>query len=202
MPRFERVLLADGRDRSPTDWSADGEFLLYDEHAGGSSNIWAIPMDGNGKPFPVVQTPFDGHGAHFSPDARWIAYESDESGRFEVYVQPFGRSGYRQRLSTTGGGQIVWARNGRELFYIAQDGWLTAVPIASSARGERFQVGTPVRLFRTAVGGAPAAERQYVVSPDGQRFLMNTVIEDTAPPITVILNWNPGIGVSAQVGSN
>jgi Tol biopolymer transport system component len=186
-----RDLLADGQSRSPTDWSADGKFLLYDTYAAGSSDIWALSMDGNGKPFPVIQTPFDERRAHLSPDGHWIAYESDESGRFEIYVQPFGRSGERQRLSTTGGGQTVWGRNGRELFYIAPDGWLMAVPIAKVPDGERLQAGPPARLFRTAVGGEPPAERQYVVSTDGKRFLMNTVIEATAAPITVISNWKP-----------
>lgn len=157
-----------------------------------------MPLDeerrAQGKPFPVVHTNFDERDGQFSPDGKWIAYESNETGRYDVYLQPFPGPGVKLPVSVSGGAQVRWRRDGEELFYIALDGRLMAVPIQSSTSGQPG-VGTPVPLFPTRVGGAIAqgvTRQQYAVSPDGQRFLMNTVPEDeTLPPITLILNWKP-----------
>ena len=190
----EELVLATTENKTvPNDWSADGRFVLYrnlDAKLG--YDIWALPLDGDRKQFAVVQTNFEERDPQFSPDGKWIAYQSDESGRFEVYVQPFPGPGNKDLLSNTGGAQVRWRRDGKELFYIALDGRLMAVPIRFSSNGQTLDVGTPVPLFGTHIGGAVQDPwKQQYDSPDGQRFLMSTVTEEAAAPITVILNWRP-----------
>ena len=131
-------------------------------------DIWALPMNGDRSPFPVVQTSISKRRtAQFSPDGKWIAYQSNETGRFEIYVQPFPDGGRAERISTTGGAQVRWRRDGKELFYIALDGRLMAVPIRFDRRRSRLETGAPVPLFATRVGGAVQAldRQQYVVAP-------------------------------------
>jgi hypothetical protein len=142
----------------------------------------------------VVQTSYREQNGQFSPDGHWIAYESNESGQFEVYVQPFPGPGGKSRISSAGGAQARWRRDGKELFYIALDNRLMAVPIHLDTKREAVDAGAAVPLFTTHIGGAVQGpvNQQYIVSPDGQRFLMNTVAEEAvASPITVILNWKP-----------
>ncbi len=196
-PGSEELLLASAQDKAPMDWSPDGRFLLYREQGyreQGSKtglDLWGLPLGGDRKPFPVVQTNFDELGAQFSPDGKWIAYESNESGRYEIYVQPFPGPGSKLEVSTNGGAQVRWQRDGKELFYIALDGRLMAVPIRLASNAQTIEAGAPIPLFATHVGAALSYpfRQQYDISPDGQRFLMNTVIEEAASPITVILNW-------------
>ena len=135
---------------------------------------------------------FDERDGQFSPDGKWIAYQSNESGRFEVYVQPFPGPGGRSTVSTGGGAQVRWRHDGKELFYIALDGRLMAVPVSLAPNDQTLEPGTPVPLFATRVGGAVQSvfRQQYMVSTDG-RFLMSTLVEEAASPITMILNWKP-----------
>jgi Tol biopolymer transport system component len=189
-PGNEELLLGSTQNKVATDWSPDGRFLLYRSNDPKMSyDIWALPLDGDRKPIPVVQTNFDERDAQFSPDGKWIAYQSNESGRFEIYVQPFGATGSKLQVSTNGGAQVRWRRDGKELFYVALDGRLMTVPIKLSTP-QAAEAGTPVPLFVTHIGGAVQSplKHQYIVSPDGQRFLMSTVSEE-ATPITMILNW-------------
>ena len=151
----EELLLATAQDKTPTDWSPDGRFLLYrsvDPKTG--YDLWALPMDGDRKPFPVVQTNFDERDAQFSPDGKWIAYQSNESGRFEIYIQPFPGPGSKLQVSTNGGAQVRWGPNGKELFYIALDARLMAVPIRLASNPQTAEPGSPTPLFATRVGGA------------------------------------------------
>ncbi|PYS34448.1 MAG: hypothetical protein DMG14_29455 [Acidobacteria bacterium] len=108
-------------------------------------DVWTLPLEGDRKPFPIVQTNFDERLAQFSYDGNWIAYESNESGRFEIYVQPFAdpqaKRGGRLRISTNGGAQVRWRRDGKELFYIALDGRLMAVPIRFASDGHAVEPG-------------------------------------------------------------
>jgi Tol biopolymer transport system component len=149
-----------------------------------------------GAPFPVVQTPFEEFGAQFSPDGRWIAYQSDDSGIFEVYVQPFPGPGRRSPISLGGGTQVRWNRNGRELFYVGDDRHLMSVPIRLDAAGTSLEPGTPTPLFQTRIiGGLPGQgnhRQQYMVSPDGERFLIHSVAAEDTSPIVVIANWKAG----------
>ena len=190
------LLLETPEEKVPSDWSHDGRVLLYSTNFMGktANDIWALPLTGDRKPFPVVQTTFDEMNAQFSPDSRWIAYQSNETGQFEIYLQQFPGPAGRQRISTAGGAQIRWRPDGKELFYVALDGRLMAVPIRFAPDGQSVEAGTPVPLFATQVGGAISGtdRQQYVVSPDGQRFLMSVLAEDpNPPPITVVLNWRP-----------
>lgn len=186
----EDALLENG---VPTDWSSDGRFLLYTPYTK-QGDLWALPMGGSDKPFPVAQSTFSERDGQFSPDGKWIAYASDESGRSEIYVQPFPGPGDKTQVSTTGGAQVRWRADGKELFYVALDARLMAVPIQLPSTGQTIAAGRPVPLFTTHIGGALpiASGAQYAVARDGQRFLMNTQTEDT-PPISVILNWHSGL---------
>lgn len=191
----EAVLLQTAQRKQATDWSPDGRFLLYSSidpirHL----DIWALPLDGDRTPVPVVQTNFEEHGGQFSPDGKWIAYVSIKSGRYEVYIRPFAQgAGEEIRISSDGGDQVRWRPDGKELFYIARDNQLVAVPIRLGANSETVEAGAPVPLFATRVGGwAAGLGPQYVVSSDGQRFLMNKLTEEVVTsPITVIVNWKP-----------
>jgi dipeptidyl aminopeptidase/acylaminoacyl peptidase len=194
----EELLLANGRGNIPTDWSSDGRFLLY-KRLGDSTgwDIWALPFEGDRKPIAVVQTKAEDRNAQFSPDGKWIAYESDDSGRFEIYVQPFPGPGPKEQISNAGGTQVRWGADGRELFYIALDRQLMAVPIHLDAEHRTIEAARPAPLFTTRVGDPDqsVSRQQYIVSADGSRFLMNTLTgEDTTSPITVILNWRPVAG--------
>jgi hypothetical protein len=175
----------------PNDWSPDGGFILY-VTAGlkGDRDIMAQPLEGDRKPVSVVATPFNETNGQFAPDGKWIAFQSNESGRSEIYVQPFRRPGPKVRISTEGGIQARWRGDGEELFYLAPDQRLMAVPIQLDAQRNIVEVGTPAALFTTALAGIPQDDsgRQYMVSRDGQRFLLDTLREVTIP-ITVVLNW-------------
>jgi eukaryotic-like serine/threonine-protein kinase len=189
----EQLLLESPQAKNPVDWSADNRFLLYrnlDQKTG--FDLWAMALDGNKKTFPVVQTIADERDGQFSPDGQWVAYQSNDSGRSEIYVQSFPEPAVKSLISTAGGAQVRWKPDGKELFYIALDGRLMAVPIRLSNK-ETFEVADAVPLFDTHVGGALQSNymQQYMVSPDGARFLMNTVVEETTMPITILLNWRP-----------
>jgi Tol biopolymer transport system component len=187
----EDLLLSTTQTKNAFDWSSDGRFILY--RAAGLEtgyDLWAMPLQGDRKPFPVVQSRFTDRDGQFSPDGKWIVFQSDESGRFEVYVQPFPGPGARVQVSFGGGAQARWPRS-NELFYVAFDNRLMSVPITSKP-DKSLDFGTPVPLFMTNIGGAVQSTlgHQYSVSSDGQRFLMNNLTE-AALPMTVVLNWNP-----------
>jgi serine/threonine protein kinase/Tol biopolymer transport system component len=194
----EELLLTSPEPKFPMDWSPDGRYLLYTVlHQTSGFDVWALPLGGGAeerKPFEVVQTDFNEGLAQFSPDGRWIAYESEKSGRYEVYLRPFPGPGSDSLVSTAGGTQVRWNPNGKELFYVAADDRLMALPISFSSDGKTPELGKPTALFATSVGstGFNMYRQQYVVSPDGQSFVMNSVIAGaSASPITVILNRKP-----------
>jgi Tol biopolymer transport system component len=149
-------------------------------------------MTGNErKPVTVVNTPFEESHGQFSLDGRWVAYATNESGRFEIVVQPFPEPTGKWQVSTGGGREPRWRADGRELYFIALDGKVMAASIATS--GSTFQAGTPVALFATRIAGTAGGNTrpQYAVSRDG-RFLINELAEEaTVSPITLILNWKP-----------
>ena len=194
-PEGAEVLLATPQNKSPTDWSRDGRFILFrNVDPATSHDLWALPLEGNKTPFPVVRTRFTESYGQFSPDGNWIAYDSNESGRVEVYVQPFPGPGTKVRISTSGGAQMRWSNDATELFYLALDGRLMAVPIRRSSQDNAITPGEPVPLFDANVGLVVPLQaghsEAWTISRDGQRFLMNTVVEHpSAPPITIILNW-------------
>jgi eukaryotic-like serine/threonine-protein kinase len=181
----EELLLKSSESKNTLDWSADGRFILYAvQSAKGARDLWALPLDGDRKPFVVAQTDFEETNGRFSPDVRWVSYESNESGRNEIYVQNFPRPGGKSQLSTNGGTFAQWRGDGREIFYLGADNRVMAVPITLQPNGPAIKPGTPVALFSVRSGS------EYMAAPDGQRFLINMPLEGTATaPITVILNW-------------
>jgi dipeptidyl aminopeptidase/acylaminoacyl peptidase len=190
----EEPVLESSLNKYPMDWSRDGRFVVYaqvDEKTG--YDLWALPLFGDRTPFPVLTTTFDERYPQFSPDGRWVAYQSNESGQDDIYVQPFPGPGEKSRISTDGGTQVRWRRDGRELFYIAPDHQLMAVTVPPESTGRKFEVGAPRVLFLSRIWNSPAnisSKQEYVVSPDGQRFLMLVEPQDAVPaPIRVITNW-------------
>jgi serine/threonine protein kinase len=185
--------------RLPSDWSRDGRYLLYrTQSAKTRYDIWAWALDGSAPSLPIAQTDADDRDGQFSPDGKWVAFESDESGRFEIYVQRFPGPATKWPISTNGGAQVRWSRNGRELFYISLDGRLMAVNVRLDTEREKVEADAPVALFATHVGNPISVFRQqYAVSPDGLKFLFNTLVDDDrVSPITIIQNWRPpGAGV-------
>jgi Tol biopolymer transport system component len=140
----------------------------------------------NRDPIVVANTPFEERLGQFSPDGRWIAYESDESGRREIVVRPFPEPGALVQISTDGGGAPRWSVDGKELYFVAPDGKMMVVPV--TVTGSMFTPGNPTALFFTGLSNQ-VFRANYAVAPDGG-FLVNTPsAESTAPPITVILNW-------------
>ena len=139
----------------PQDWSSDGRFLLYTGlDSSDADDVWALPLDGDRTPIPVATTNFNERAGQFSPDGKWIAYTSDESDRVEVYMQPFPGPGEKLQVSVSGGAQARWRRDGNELFYIASDRRLMAVPIQFQSSGQTAEAGSPMPLFTTqGVGG-------------------------------------------------
>jgi Tol biopolymer transport system component len=188
----EELLLSTPQNKSATDWSPDGRYLLFrsvDPDTG--HDLWAMEVDGDRKPFPVVRTSFVEAYGQFSPDGKWIAYQSNESGRFEIYAQPFPGPGPKQQVSKNGGAQIRWKSDGSELYYIDPDSQLMTVPIRSSTG--ILDMGDATTLFTVRIGEIVPLQSgyrlAYVVAPDG-RFLVSTELEKSLPsPMTVILNW-------------
>lgn len=182
-----RLLYADSvAHKHLLDWSRDGQYLLYwVEDAESQGDLWALPLSGEMKPFPVVRTKFEESSGRFSPDGSWIAYTSDESGRPEIYVQRFPKAEEKWQVSNRGGNRPRWSRDGREIFYIVPGGTMTAVDVKTGATFER---GEPKELFTFPLGPEPPFVYNYDVTADGQRFVISTRADDSRT-LEVILNW-------------
>jgi Tol biopolymer transport system component/predicted Ser/Thr protein kinase len=189
----DELLLKSGNNNFPTDWSPDGRFLLYTApNPKTKGDLWVLPdpggTPGDKKPVPFLQTEFIEALGVFSPDGKWVAYQSDESGTFEIYVQTFPSTGAKWQVSKSGGTNAKWRRDGKELFYLSADGKMTVVEVKTSAT---FQRGSPQPLFE--VRGTDFFGR-YAVTRDGQRFLITTPVGEAGPtPTTVVINWMAGI---------
>ena len=187
----EEPLFTFDRPAALADWSRDGRFLVFTMRGEKSlSDLWVLPLSDNRRPAPFLETAFNKTQAQISPDGRWIAYTSYESGGDEVYVQGFPTPGSKRQVSTAGGVQPRWRSDGKELFYLAPDQRLMAVPVAS---GAALEIGAAAPLFKTRLipqgSQSIGLSTRYAVSPDGQRFLCIVPPDDSGPPITVVLNW-------------
>jgi eukaryotic-like serine/threonine-protein kinase len=186
----EEVLLEDNRDKSPQSWSPEGRFILYTSSGPPTGDdLFVLPLSGDRKPVPFLQTPFNEYDGQFSPDGRWVAYGSDESGKDEVYVAPFPGPGGKWQISTAVGTFPRWRRDGTEIFYLAPDNNLMAAAV--NGKGSSFEVGAVKPLFEARA--LDPTRNSFAVSADGQRFLINTDPQTTSAPITVVLNWAAGL---------
>jgi Tol biopolymer transport system component len=213
----EDLLLASPQLKKPDDWSTDDRFLLIQSNDPQTGrDLWVLPMEGDRMPWVFLKTPFNEHSGKFSPDGRWVAYVSDESGSPEIYVRPFGgpfdvaqdrpaasgaalrrrsgqaadAGGWGKRVSTAGGTNPRWRHDGKELYYVNAAGALMAAPI--TVTGSTLAPGMPVALspLRLVSGGTGNQVWQYDVTRDG-RFLITTVLDEASAPITLLQNWHP-----------
>jgi len=183
----DELLLELAERKAVEDWSPDGRFLLYTQ--GQPFDLWVLPLFGERIPFPFLTTPFNETQPQFSPNGRWVVYNSNESGRSEIYVQAFPPTGGKWQVSTARGNDPQWRLDAKELFYL-EGRKMMAVPVNTG--GPAFEAGIPAALFTTAIPVATRRNR-YVVAANGQRFLVNTVPEELHPVFTVVLNWEAGV---------
>lgn len=194
----EQTLLTSQESKSSPDWSSDGRFILYGQlNSGTVWDLLVLPLFGERKPQPFLQTKFVELHGRFSPDGRWVAYASNETGQFQVYVQSFPQSGSKWPISLNGGSQPRWRGDGRELYYFTPERKLMAVEV--NGESATFQVGPPRPLFEFRVGGAGIdlgfpGSGYYTAARDGKRFLVSASSEvPERQQITVILNWSANL---------
>ncbi len=182
----EELLLESNLDKYPSSFSPDGRFLLYNTNDPKTRmDLWVLPLSGDQKPFPFLPTEFIEFSGQFSPDGRWIAYQSDESRRREIYVAPFPGPGGKRQISTAGGSFPKWRGDGKEIFYLAPDNKLMGAEV--NGHGATLEVGAVRPLFEARPAGPGYV---YDVTADGQRFLVNTAVEQkVSSPITLVINW-------------
>jgi Tol biopolymer transport system component len=197
----EELLFESGENKFPSSWSSDGRFLLFgSENPKTGYDLWVLPMAGGAadpggtpKPFPFAQSEFGEFAGQFSPDGRWIAYASTETGKPEIYVQPFtpaaggsSPTGGKSIVSSGGGTRSAWRADGKELYYATPEGKMMAVEIAT---GPALKAGIPRLLFPM-----PPNVLDWDVSADGKRFLLAVPQSESTPaPFTVVLNWQAAL---------
>lgn len=184
----QELLLRSPVSNYTLDWSRDGRYIVYQQDDPRTKgDLWLLPMTGEKKPVAYLQTEFDETDARFSPDGQWLAYASDENGKYEVFIQHVPRTGGKWQVSVSGGAGPSWRRDGKELYYLAPDKKLMAVDIRIN--GSSIEAGIPIPLFETTVD-TYAAPNRYASSIDGRRFLVNNSGDAAnTRPITVVLHW-------------
>ena len=196
----DELLWRSGFLKAPTDWCCGGRFIIFVQVSPGTkTDVFALPLNVDKQPIPLLQSEFNEIDGTVSPDGRWLAYASDESGRFEVYVQPFGPASSKPSsgkwpISISGGRDPHWRGDGRELFYIAPNRKLMAVTVKTD--GDGFVRGTPQPLFegRVPVENNDNYSNRYAVSADGKRFLLALDPETSSEaPLHVTVNWLAGV---------
>jgi hypothetical protein len=185
------VLWESGNARTPVDFSRDGRLLSYIDQTKGRQ-LWILPLTGERKPYQFYKSEYLQRPGVFSPDGKWIAYTSNETGEYNIYVQPFPATGDKWKVSTQGGAQPRWRGDGKELFYRTEDGKMVAVPVKTAGG---FEPGAPHMLFQSYTDPLyPNLGIAYAVTADGQRFLMNAAMDGSrVSPITIITNWTAGL---------
>ncbi len=183
----EQLIPQEGPDRYPIDWSRDGKYVMYQR----GTDLWCVT-------FPeltatlFMKSASAPNVARFSPDGKWVAYASNESGRWEIYVTSFPAAQGKWQVSNAGGEQPKWRSDGKELFYLAADGKIMAVSVAT---GANFDAGTPVALFQANPREMVATSERfaYDVSKDGQRFLINTQLKSALTPMSLVMDWTASL---------
>ena len=179
----EKSIVLGGLNNYPNDWSRNGKYILY---TGGNNLLFMTVPELKSSLFLKAASVL--RNGQFSPDGKWVAYASNESGKWEIYVTSFPEPGGKWQVSTGGGEQPRWRGDGKELFYLSSDGKMMAAPVTI---GANFDAGTPVPLFQ-ATPRPPVASAElfvYDVSRDGQRFLIITPVKQETAPMSVVLNW-------------
>ena len=193
----EELILESESYKYPTDWSADGRYVAFSSNsAQQKTSVWILPRFGERKPYIFLQGDHNAGEARFSPDGRWVAYTSDESGRAEIYVTPFPQAASKWQVSAAGGTSPRWRRDGKELFYLAADSKLMAAEVAPG--GSILQVGAVHPLFPVLLRTGPSRfelsstseQIGYDSAPDGSWFVVNAPPAGIPPPITLITNWS------------
>lgn len=194
----EELLYSDNLEKSPTSWSPDGKFLLYHALMGAGNAVLVLPLtpDRPGaplKPFRFTQSPYNEISAQFSPDGRWIAYVSSESGRPQVYVARFPGAGGKRQISVASGGIPRWRGNGKEIFYVGPEGKLMSAAVI--IKGDSLEVGEVRPLFGPVASPSSYSYTSYSydVSADGQRFLVALQPGSSTEGVTVVQNWTAGL---------
>jgi eukaryotic-like serine/threonine-protein kinase len=171
-----------------TDWSRDGRYVLVDWGNIGSQDVWVVSLTEPVKAFPLVQTESPERAGQFSPDGRWVAYQSLQTGRNEIYVTPFPGGGARYQVSGNGGAQARWSRDGKQLYFVSGDDDLTVATVDGT--GSRFEVSDVRPLFRVNLFRGPRVGLvSYAIAPDGKRFLINDAGEAGVPRVALVTNW-------------
>jgi Tol biopolymer transport system component len=192
-------LLATANNKVPTQWSRNGQHMVFQElDPKGEQDIWVLPMDGGKERKPVLflGSEFNEFEGQLSPDSHWMAYASDESGQPEVYVRSFPTGEGKQKISIDGGEQPRWRTDGQELFFVGADGKMMAVTARTVAGTKRsFEPAAPQPLFEAHLAQVSAPLFEYDVTADGKRFLLNTVAGSLAavPLLNVVVNWDVGL---------
>jgi Tol biopolymer transport system component len=172
----------------PSDWSGDNRFLLYSTTTG---NLWSLPLQaGDRNPVIYLKTQTNPIEAQFSPDGHYVAYTSGETGRNEIYVRPFPQAGAgKWPISTSGGTQPRWRRDGKELFYISGDSKMMAVSVTTTPQFRKIE--NPRALFTAPVPAGGTGVFRYDTARDGRKFLVDALVADSEhhAPITIVLNW-------------
>ena len=185
----EELLLKTGSSKTPSSWAAGGRLLLYSEtDPKTKEDLWVLPIDGERKPTVLLRTEFNEGDGSFSPDGKWIAYTSDESGKDEVYVQPYPATGVKSRVSKDGGRWPMWRRDGREMYWVDERGTIMSADLGAAPA---LQPGIPRAVFERRLQNP---SDRYAVSGDGQRFLipLPPVEVDAVRPVTVVQNFLAG----------
>jgi serine/threonine protein kinase/Tol biopolymer transport system component len=188
----QRKVLYKSKERiEPTDWSADGRYVLLDKGAIGAAEIWALPFDAPDRAFPLVQSPFLQGSGQFSPDGRWVAYFSLQTGKLEVYVTSFPEAAARWQVSANGGTQPRWSADGQTLYYVRTSGELMAASV--DGRGTQFIVKDVKPLFPVNLFVGPRISNGYDVAADGKRFLINSAGDSEAQRVVLVSNWTAAL---------
>ena len=186
----QTVLESNNAFETPQSSSPDQRYLAYlrrQSDAKTATEIWALPLFGDRKPFPVVQTEFNQAGSVVSPDGKWLAYDTDASGLYEIYITAFPGAGAKWQVSTGGGLSAKWRRDGKELFFLDLSDNLVAVDV--NTLGNTVRLGTPHVLFH-ATGGQALQQGAYDVTADGKKFIVDSGdINEESQPLTLVQNW-------------
>ena len=187
-------LLVSDADKYCTDWSRDGRFIAFtqlDPKGNNGADIWILPLSGDRKPYPFLATPFNEGNAVFSPDGRWLAYQSNESGKTEIYITPFPQAGGKWQVSQGGGLTPSWRADGQGLHYSTPDGHIMEASVA--ARGPAVEVGSPRDFSKVQMASPNPGAWSYAFAPRGDRVLVLQAEKGTAVPLTLVTHWTEGL---------